>query len=364
MRKKTVFSPYLILGLTLFAWLNVPESLADRLRSFTVASLSPTWKLAQGEKQYLSDRPELLWKRKRKGDAGEILRLQLENQMLRAQIERAAQWIESEEHIREQVDLFNRIATEKEKALNEEKRAFFQKKARHLRDLLQGELMAMPAQAIYRDPASWSSSLWINVGEEDNQILGRGVIRKNSPVVSGAALVGVIDYVGKSHSRVRLITDSGLAPSVQAVRGAAQDQEAAALVAKLISYLQRREDGKNLVSDLQTLKGNLKASEEQWLAKGELHGSSSPLWRARSLLLKGVGFHSDSLNQKGPSLKEGDLLVTTGLDGVFPPGLFVGQVMRVGALKPGGYAFELEARPVAFQLNNLQSLFVLPPLND
>ena len=167
------------------------------------------------------------------------------------------------------------------------------------------------------------SSLWVNVGEEDNRVLGRGVIAKNSPVVSGGALVGVVDYVGKRQSRVRLITDSGLSPSVCAMRGG----------------------------------GN-------HLAKGELHGSSAPLWRSRSLQLKGIGFHFDSGDQQGGSLQEGDLLVTTGLDGVFPPDLLVGRVVKVSATRPGGYAFDIEALAAATNLNDLQTLFVLPPLSD
>jgi cell shape-determining protein MreC len=319
MSRKTIASPYLILGFVLFCWVSLPRSLSDELRSFTVASLAPTWKWAKGIKQYLSDRPERFWGNKKNVDAAEVLRLQLENQILRSQIAKAAQWLESEQHIREQMELLKGL----DKSGNEQSREFFQMRASHLRDLLRWELMAMPAQAIYRDPASWSSSMWINVGEMDNRILGRGVIAKNSPVVAGGALVGVVDYVGKRQSRVRLITDSGLSPSVRAVRG------------------------------------------ENYLAKGELHGSSTPFWRSRSPLLKGIGFHFDSKDPKQTSsLQEGDVLVTTGLDGVFPPDLLVGKVVKVSRTKPGGYAFEIEAQPAVARLNDLQTLFVLPSLSD
>ena len=232
----------------------------------------------------------------------------------------------------------------------------------------------MPAQAIYRDPSSWSSSLWINVGEEDNRIMGRTVIAKNSPVVAGVALIGVVDYVGKKQSRVRLITDSGLCPSVRAVRGAAQKREIASLASALIERLDASFDGMNpsaLLDQLEALKKNLVAGwDENYLAKGELHGSSSPFWRSRRPLLKGIGFNFDYADEEGskrneiPILKEGDTLVTTGLDGVFPPDLLVGRVAKVYPVKAGGYAHEIEARPAAPHFNDLETLFVLPPRGD
>jgi cell shape-determining protein MreC len=64
-----------------------------------------------------------------------------------------------------------------------------------------------------------------------------------------------------------------------------------------------------------------------------------------------------------PILKEGDLLVTSGLDGVFPPGLMVGVVSWINSLKEGGYAYEIEAYPAAGNLNDLQTVFIMPPMS-
>ena len=36
---------------------------------------------------------------------------------------------------------------------------------------LTGELSSLQAQVTYRDPSSWSSSLWVNVGEESNRAI-------------------------------------------------------------------------------------------------------------------------------------------------------------------------------------------------
>lgn len=307
--KKTIAYPFFALGLILFCWINVPKGVSDRLRSFAATSFG-----------YFQDRST--------NDVNEYARLKLENQNLRAQIERVYEWLLFDQRIGEQVELYKGL-------LQKAKSPFFQRRADHLRSVLAKELMSVPAQVIYRDPSSWSSSLWVGVGEEDNVALGQEIIAKNSPVLSHGALVGVVDYVGKKQARVRLITDSGLSPSVRAVRGA-----------------------------------NL---EDGYLAKGEVHGSSSPFWRSRSPLLKGIGFNYDYPDDEGhsrdlkgpvPILKEGDALLTSGLDGVFPPGLHVGTVSWVAPLKEGSYAYEIEVRPAAPNLNDLQTVFILPALSE
>ena len=200
------------------------------------------------------------------------------------------------------------------------------------------EYPSTTAQVIFRSPASWNSSLWINVGQADHPT----IITKNSPVLLGTSVIGLIDYVGKHQARVRLITDSGLSPSVRA---------------------QRTIDNKTHL-----------------LAKGELHGSSQPLWRTKSHTLKGIGFNYDFSDEHGPSrdlrsgepqnekdppipiIEAGDLLVTTGMDGVFPPGLEVATVTTIQTLHEGDYFYELEAVPTAGNLDDLSLLFVIPPL--
>lgn len=201
------------------------------------------------------------------------------------------------------------------------------------------------SRVIFRTLANWDQFLWVNVGSQRNEELGRVVIDKNSPVVSGENVVGVIDYVEKRRSRVRLITDVTLVPSVRVARTV--------------------------------------ANERLYLAKGELSGSSQVLWRGYSKILKGSGFNYDFrdpkggprdlrtgrlMNQKGgealPLIKVGDLLVTTGMDGVFPPDLKVATVTKILPLKEGDFAYEIEALPTAQDLDELKILFILPPVNN
>jgi cell shape-determining protein MreC len=89
-----------------------------------------------------------------------------------------------------------------------------------------------------------------------------------------------------------------------------------------------------------------------------------PLWACRTPSLQGVGFHFEGAIQEIGQIHEHDLLVTSGLDGVFPPGLFVGTITKIGSLHPGGYSFVLEARPAIAHFHDLETLFILPSQSD
>ncbi len=229
------------------------------------------------------------------------------------------------------------------------------------------------AHVIYRNPHSWGSSLWVD-------ITGKHV-EKNSPVLSGSALIGLVDCVGKSQARVRLITDSGVKPSVRAVRGSLQNVQLYEHIESVLRQLQGRFDlpleekeQMKLIAFLERLQDSLSLDRQSWyLAKGVLEGGGSPLWRSRNHLLKGVGFNYDFADERGPArpltsdppiLQAHDLLVTTGLDGVFPPGLRVAEVSKVFPLKEGAYAYDNEAIPVVKNLDSIQTVFIIPSLSN
>jgi cell shape-determining protein MreC len=56
-------------------------------------------------------------------------------------------------------------------------------------------------------------------------------------------------------------------------------------------------------------------------------------------------------------------LLTTGFDGVFPPGFCVATVSKVEQLKEGASSYEIEAVSTAQALDELTHVFVLPPVN-
>jgi hypothetical protein len=297
-----------------------------------------------------------------------------ENGQLRAGLERVKEWLVQEERITAEVARYQAI----------EGRAgdspFFARRAHALKEGLELQMRSLPAQVVFREPTSWSSACWINVGKRDNVRLDAPLVCKNSPVLSQGSVVGIVEEVGERRSRVRLITDASLVLSVRALRGGEQYRHLLTHVNFLLDAL---EGAQPLTSQLTVLKAQLiQEGATLHLAKGELRGSSVALWRSRGAVLKGVGFNYDFADNEGAArdlrsgipygsiahesplrlIQEGDLLVTTGFDGYFPPGLKVATVSRLGPLKEGASAYTLEALPTAGDLDDLSCLFVLPPL--
>jgi len=232
----------------------------------------------------------------------------------------------------------------------------------------------LPAFVIYRDPSLWMSSFWVDVGSEDNERLGKEIVCPNSPVLVGNAVVGVIDCVGKKRSRVRLITDMAMKPSVRVARGLPQN---AAFMGHVESVLRRIKEPK-VISYLEGVRSALEEDSRCWyLAKGVLCGSGSILWRDRFRSLKGYGFnydfsdsfgearefHAQMRGEQEPLIKENDLLVTTGMDGVFPVGLAVAEVTKVHPLREGSYSYDIEATPVVKNLDSLQMVYIIPKID-
>ncbi|SPN73856.1 rod shape-determining protein MreC,rod shape-determining protein MreC,rod shape-determining protein MreC [Chlamydia serpentis] len=214
-------------------------------------------------------------------------------------------------------------------------------------------------RVIYRDYAHWSSSCWVNIGKSHG-------IRKNSPVLSGKVLVGLVDYVGENQSRIRLITDVGMKPSVVAMRGKIQVLWIKDSLNELITQVEELSHAYILEKDkyekiilLKELDSLIQGEQEnQILSRGILSGIGGAFWREGSLSLEGEGFCSS----EGKSLLPGDILVTTGLDGIFPPGLLVARVTKVKAPRDGACTFKIEAQPLERNMMELSRLFILPPL--
>ncbi len=361
--------PYLVLGLFLFALLHTPYDWVNLWRSQAVASLAPTWQSLLPEKTSSS--------------AGATQNR--ESLFLQEQVTALQYWLTDEKRVQELSANCAALLQKDSAALKQDllRRAERQKRILALR------FAAMPAQVIFRDPSSWSSVLWIGLGEIDNQSIGRTVIERNSPVLFENSLVGVVEYVGAAQSRVRLITDAGLVLAVRALRGDGQNGEVSSHAEQLLERVRVRPDlfssvqeQQSFIDMLSAFQGRLEPeAEEEMLAKGELSGCSAPLWRSRGVMLKGSGFNYDYPDEEGPArdlrtgqpfatrplpasplLKEGDLLVTSGLDGVFPPGIAVAVATKIKPLKEGSCTYNLEAKPTAGDLHDLRTVLVLPPV--
>ncbi len=374
MRKKS-YRPYLLLGLFLFFLFYLPGTTVQDVRNGAGTLSQGLWR--RGTILRSSFAPSS-FPEKRK-DA--IQSLEAENLLLKNQNEMLRRRLFSDERIDHHLKKLKGLI-----ALEEKKNtAFFKRRKEVAIAQLDLELFSLSADVIYRDPSEWNSTLWINVGKKDNLKLGKEVIAVGSSVLKGAHLIGMIEYVGMKKSRVRLLTDSSLVPSVRVARGGEGNREFASLVKQVLHQVTLREESRETFLVLGSLLEKLEEEcQEQYLAKGELMGSSSPLWRGRSEVLKGVGFNYDFGDEEGPPLelrsgkpldqlsKEkytvlidvGDLLVTTGMDGVFPKDLPVAHVTKIAPLKEGSPSFEIEAKLCAGKLDNLLEVSILPPLVD
>lgn len=369
--KRKSNAPYLILIATVLIFLSLPKHISESLRGSIAALFSPLWESVTQVKLYASRKvnPEGTLQE-------EFSKISLENELLKMELERLNEIFQSE---------LNLQAYLKELDAPEETIVkLTQQRRKQLRELLKVEMSAIPAKVIYRSPSAWNSTLWVNAGEKNG-------IELNSPVVIGDAIIGVIDYLGTNQSRVRLITDSGLTPAVRAVRGGLQQEYFALRLEELEDFLLRHgeffetpEQKNFLLRVLEKMQSRLKSTPDTlMLAKGEVQGSGAPLWRSSGKILQGIGFNYDFPDEEGgardlrtgkrednwndeelPLVQPQDLLITTGMDGVFPPGLKVATVSEVYPLKEGDIAYQLRAYPVAKDLDNLSVVYILKPVSS
>lgn len=357
------FYPYLALALVLFLLWSMSASFSRGVRASAAALAAPLWRLivAIHPSNDTSDARQ------------ELALLRAENSRLKLLVHQELVLLEQLAFLHENEQLQD--ASDKHRGL--------------LIETLAQQLTALPARVIFRTPATWNSSLWLNVGASDNKALGYTAVGINSTVLCHGAIVGIVDYVGEKQCRVRLLSDAGLTPAVRVARGSWHDSWLSQQLLLLQRQLAGREElispleKETLLSILASLGQRLSASKECWLlAKGELHGSSAPLWRRPGSILKGIGFNYDFADEEGPArdlrsgvvsgtlppggelplVKVKDLLITTGYDGVFPAGLPVAEVTKISPLGEGDYYYELEALPAAGDLTDIDLVSVLPPV--
>jgi rod shape-determining protein MreC len=369
---------YIFIALFVLCQLSLPTTASDRFRSISVAALSPSWNfLSQTKERFLKLAAILPSDGATPHVQREIDSMRLEIHNLHDQLELLKAQVDLEKLVVEEAELLKYFAQDDAYAKRRKAEIF------RLVDLYAPSIIG---KVIFRETASWSSSFWINLGEKTNQALGKKLIAKNSPVVVGTSVLGIVEYVGQHRSRVRLITDSSIAPSVRILRGSEQTKVIADQARKLLVML----ESYNGISKDQPIKKELNQflqnlhpdKENFYLAKGEMRGMRGPLFRSRNALLQGVGFNYDFEDEEGPSrdlrsgkpvnqateevalVKKGDVLVTTGMDGIFPAGLRVGQVTEVHPLREGASAYELDALPLIGNFDNISFVAVLPPLDS
>ncbi|PCI77663.1 hypothetical protein COB21_02795 [Candidatus Aerophobetes bacterium] len=230
---------------------------------------------------------------------------------------------------------------------------------------------AIAAQVVFRSFRSYSHCIWIDIGSQTNDDLGRACVEVNSPVLSKGVLVGVVDEVCPHVSKVRLITDKKFSPSVRALRKGDQERYLLFNLKQALENLKgladpgsKREKFSTLITSIEKSSSGLEPS--CLLGKGELQGSVSHSIQAPSLLVKGVGFNYKEGSMEASHdarMRLSDLLVTTGLDGIFPQGIPVAVVTKVDSQTSHEPFYAIEARLLAEHIFNLQYVTVLPSKN-
>ena len=156
------------------------------------------------------------------------------------------------------------------------------------------------ARVVGRDPANWWRTIRIDAGARD------GVVT-NSPVLAADGLVGRVSEVGFTHSQVVLLGDPDCRVSVM-VEGPPNE-----------------------------------------------HGVIAPV-SASSMDSSLVDLTHLS---RSSQLKAGQRVVTSGLGGIFPPGIVVGQIVDFRSV---GYGLYNEARvKLQVKMNSLDEVFVKLP---
>jgi rod shape-determining protein MreC len=159
----------------------------------------------------------------------------------------------------------------------------------------------LPARVVARDPANWWRTIQINVGSRD------GVIT-NSPVLASDGLVGRVYEVSFAHSQVVLLGDPDCRVAV--LVGDERNREQGVIAPVSSSPLD------NTLVELDYLSGNAK-------------------------------------------LSAGQIVVTSGLGGVFPKGIVVGQIADFRSV---GYGLYKEALVrLAVKMNRLEEVWVMMP---
>lgn len=375
--RKGLLLAYMLIVFGLIGLLSLSRSQSDRVRGYLFSWIAPILEMSTHTKELLSNYWEGTTSQEKKQMQESLEQIQIDNLRLQAEVERLQAFFQQQEQLlRQQVSLppssplLLPLHQEAEKSL------------KRFSESLGYAFQAIPAKVIWRHFDFWGDWLWVKIGQQDACSL-TGQLGLNSPVILGDALIGIIDYVGPRYSRVQLISNPRFVPSVRAVRGGIADLFTSAHIAHVLSAVTKEGLSSTALHELRAWQQKMQVPQAtQYAAKGELRGRASCSKKRGKLLLQGTGFNLEFPDEEGPSqelwtahfrkkdqafsplLQEGDLLITTGLDGLFPRGLKVATVTEIFSLQEGDYYYELLAEPLVDLWQDFSYIYILPPLEE
>lgn len=349
------FLSFFSLALLLLILLNLPKQLSLNLASFVAGKQSHT-----GTKHE------------------KIQRLEKANFDLLREIEEIREYMLDESFFE---DILKKVRSCEGLFESEKMKGYFDRRKAEFLLQLKKKLMGVRANVVFRDQRPLSTGLWIDRGQKDNERLGADIICKNSAVIKGDCIIGLVEEVLETKSYVRLITDPNVVVSVRSQRGSMQKltllqsieslRDALKQLPHLNEFSKSHPSVKKELDDLQI--AIQESRLEGMYAKGEISGSKGSSFRTMDQTLTGTGFNMEFSDAEGLGvnlhdkekltlLQMGDTLVTTGLDGIFPANLRVGTVTKIEPLKEGAYYYNLDAKPLVNLTYDLAHLEVLPPI--
>lgn len=339
MRRKNFLS-YFSLIVFLFAVINIPEVVSSAMRNTTISFFqSPVRVLAF-----------IIPKRKRSVSLEKYQRVNEENLLLKKQIDEVKEFIKSDGELEE---LLAQLQGEEQHLPGTVDR-------QEILESIKQKINSTRAKVIFREPKTWGNFFWINKGDNFNKKIGYQLIAKNSPVIVDRSLVGVIEEVKKTRSKVRLITDPSLVISAVTCRGKDQSKEILKRIDHLLAII---ETDHFLTNSLKEYSKEIKTTLNEFVARGEVAGAIKPQWNMQDILLVGTGFHPIENNYKHEKslFYVGDLIQTSGFDGAFPEGINIGTIKRIKPISEGGYFYELEISPSITNIHSLNYVTILKP---
>lgn len=196
-----------------------------------------------------------------------------------------------------------------------------------LASLAQPKLTSQLARVIRRDPLC-PHVLWIDAGTDNCPF-----IEQFSPICIGPHAIGLVEEVGAVRSKIRLVSDPKVHLHVCAALGGNVSQY-------YIDELNALSQDPVVQSALELVAKKIGNCYEEKLATAQLKGFDKKS-RFTGEVIQGC-------------FKVGDQLVTSGYDGIFPAGLFIGRITKVSQSSE-----KIEAKP-GYPYHSLRAVFVLP----